>query len=157
MPRAIRVKAIGNPRKMTKMKMPSIRRAICGSVMDLFRSGRCPARPVGRCRSLRDRVEDVLDRLLREGDLGLLDILGGAEPLTGADADDAAEYLRDPLNDEENAGGDEHRLELEDRYAGGAVDAHFHVAPRPGGVFPAGEDEGEDTGEEEEEIENQLD
>jgi hypothetical protein len=33
MPMAIKVKAMGKPKKMTKMKMPNMRRAMMGSLM----------------------------------------------------------------------------------------------------------------------------
>src|SRR3546814_7841358 len=49
--------------------------------------------------------------------------------------------LGDALDHQQYAGGNDHRLQLEDRHAGGAVDAHFEIAPGSRRVFPAGQDQ----------------
>ncbi|MEL6312287.1 MAG: TRAP transporter small permease subunit, partial [Pseudomonadota bacterium] len=65
------------------------------------------------------------------------------DPLVVADRPDAAEDLRNALQQEQHARGDDQHLELEDRHACRAHHAHFGVADRPLGILPAGEDERE--------------
>ena len=60
---------------------------------------------------------------------GFDDILLGLEPDIGADGVDAAEHLGDALDEQQDAGGDDHRLELVDRDARRAVDRNLAVAP----------------------------
>ena len=124
-------------------------------------------RPVRRCRAdhsptgmstaSRAVLEHVEGLRLHQDLLGLLDIVDGAEPFAGPQADDAAEHLGDALEEEQDAGGDDDRLELEDRNVGRALGADFEIAPGAAGVFPAGEDQRQHAGEEEQEIEHELD
>jgi hypothetical protein len=70
---------------------------------------------------------------------------------------DAAQHLRDALDEEQDARDHDHRLELIDRDAGRAVDRHLAIAPGPAGVFPARKDQRGDAGEEEEDVQDQVD
>ena len=104
------------------MKMPSIITATCGSVIcRLPRHGRTrlEVRNVGAPRgrgSRMSRSRSCISLLL-----GLLDVVLRLDPFAGAHAVDAAEDLRDALDEEQDAGGDDDRLELEDGNAGGAI------------------------------------
>ena len=79
-------------------------------------------RDVDRFRAVLQHVEGLG---LHQDLLGLLDVVVGAQPLAGAQADDAAEHLGDALQEEQDAGGDDDRLELEDRDSRRAVGADF--------------------------------
>ena len=107
-----------------------------------------------------DRLAAVPQRLqallLHQQLLQFLDVARRRRPRALAQADDAAHDLRDALDEEEDSGDDDHRLELVDRNVGGAHRADFEVAPRARHVFPAGEDQRQHARKEEEEIEDEL-
>ena len=130
--------------------MPSMKTATCGSVIAPapVAAGSAASGP-----SQRHLALVLLDQHLLE----LLDVLELARPGAGADADDAAEDLRHPLQEDQHPRDHDHGLELEDRDVRRAHGADLEVAPRAVRVLPAGEDQREDARKEEEEVEHQLD
>ncbi|MNT49273.1 hypothetical protein D3C72_1861150 [compost metagenome] len=89
---------------------------------------------------------------LKQHLLEFLDIFGSLQPLPAPHAQYATEHLRYALKEQENAGRDDDRLELEDRHAGWTVGTDLKVAPTAFGIFPAGDHERRYAGKEEDNV-----